>query len=164
MFVARLPVKEYDNYLIYEDGRCWSNFNKRFLKEQKGIYNHYTLSKDGIVKTIFIHKLVADHFLPPKPTPTHEIDHIDRNKKNNHISNLRWATRSEQNINIGIKKSNTSGHTGINYNKKNNKWRARVTRNNIEYYIGVYDTIEEAIRERDTYLTNLNPTVREKIN
>ena len=156
MFVARVPVKDYDNYLIYEDGRCWSNFNKRFLNEQKNTYNHYSLSKKGIVTTLFIHKLVAEHFLSPKPTEKHEIDHIDRNKKNNHISNLRWATRSEQNINVGIKKSNTSGHTGINYNKKNNKWRARVTRNYIEYYIGVYDTLEEAIIQRDNFIRNFN--------
>lgn len=152
MFVARVPVKDYDNYLIYEDGRCWSNFNKRFLKEQKNTYNHYSLSKKGIVKTIFIHKLVAEHFLSPKPTENHEIDHIDQNKKNNHISNLRWATRGEQNINKEYKSQ--LGHKGIRI--RNNKFEARVKRNNIEYYIGVYDTLEEAIIQRDNFIRNFN--------
>ena len=144
--------KHYDNYLIYEDGRCWSNFNKKFLKEQKNKYNQYSLSKKGIVKTIFIHKLVAEHFLSPKPTEKHEIDHIDQNKKNNHISNLRWATRSEQNITQD--KHNTTGHRNIKL--RNNRFEVIITRNNIKYYIGVYDTIEEAIIERDKYIGNFN--------
>lgn len=164
MFVARVPVKEYDNYLIYEDGRCWSNKTNIFLKEQKNTYGYsiYSLCKNGIQKTFALHRLVANHFLPPKPTPKHEIDHIDQNKKNNHISNLRWATRSQQIINTA-NKPNTTGHRNIK-KLKNNKFEVEITRNNIKYYVGRYATIEEAIRERDTYLTNLNPTVREKIN
>ena len=153
MFVARVPVKGYNNYLIYEDGRCWSNFTNKFLKEGKRKYNNYNLSKDGIRKTIEVHILVGNHFLPPKPTPKHEIDHIDRNKKNNHISNLRWATRSEQEINKEQRKS-FLGHRNIYIH--GNNFQAKVTRNNIDYCIGTYATLEEAIRQRETYLINLN--------
>lgn len=152
MLVARVPVKEYDNYLIYEDGRCWSNKRKRFLKEGIYDYNKYVLSKDGITQSFTVHSLVANHFLPPKPTEEHTIDHIDQNKKNNHISNLRWATRSEQGINTK-QRPTTSGHRNIK-KLKNNSFEASITRNKIYYYIGTYATIEEAIIQRDKFIQN----------
>lgn len=43
-----------------------------------------------------LHNLVAMAFLPPAPTVSHTIDHIDRNIHNNHVSNLRWASKREQ--------------------------------------------------------------------
>ena len=46
-----------------------------------------------------LHSIVAKAFLEKQPSLTHTIDHIDRNIANNHISNLRWATKSEQRIN-----------------------------------------------------------------
>lgn len=47
-----------------------------------------------------VHRLIAEAFLPnPENKPT--VDHIDMNKQNNALSNLRWATMQEQNLNHG---------------------------------------------------------------
>lgn len=46
-------------------------------------------------KTIFLHVLVAKAFLGPKPTPTHQVNHIDGNKWNSSATNLEWVTPSE---------------------------------------------------------------------
>jgi hypothetical protein len=56
------------------------------------------LCMDGKRETCNVHRLVAEGFVP-NPDNKPEVDHIDRDKQNNRVSNLRWATRSENNIN-----------------------------------------------------------------
>lgn len=57
-------------------------------------YQRITLSKEGKLHTMCIHKLVAEAFIPnPENKPC--IDHIDTNPSNNCVDNLRWCTHSE---------------------------------------------------------------------
>ena len=70
------------------------------LKTDKGGYVRVQLSKDGKGKDSLVHRLVAIAFISNdenKPT----VDHIIRNPQNNNVSNLRWATYSEQMSNKG---------------------------------------------------------------
>ncbi len=53
---------------------------------------------DGKHKTGLVHRLVAFAFLPPQPTPKHEVNHRDGNKLNNAPSNLQWMTRRENQL------------------------------------------------------------------
>lgn len=55
-------------------------------------YRRYCLMIEGKSKQVFCHHLVAKAFLGERPPDHTHIDHIDRNRGNNHISNLRWAT------------------------------------------------------------------------
>lgn len=65
-----------------------------------------------------IHRLVAEYFIP-NPNNYDEVDHIDRNKQNNHISNLRWVTSSMNNLNKNDKKAKAK--PVIQYDLNNNK-------------------------------------------
>lgn len=61
-------------------------------------YCNIVLCKDGKTRTFALHRLVAENFVA-NPSNLPEVDHKDRNQENNHASNLRWVTRSENNYN-----------------------------------------------------------------
>jgi len=83
-------------------------------------YAYVTLKKEGIRKKTFIHRALAKQFIP-NPDNKMEVDHIDRDKTNNDLSNLRWATRKENQNNKNV--------TGSIYadNRKDGSqyWKAR---------------------------------------
>ena len=121
-----MEIKNYPNYLIYRDGKVFSKKSNKFLKEStlKYGYKFVGLNKYGKQKMFYIHRLLGIHFIPnPENKPT--IDHINRNRSDNRIENLRWATHLEQCQNKkeqSMKKNNTSGHIGICFRKDSQMW------------------------------------------
>lgn len=83
------------------------------------------------------------------------IDHRDRDKLNNHISNLRDATYSENNLNIPVKSNNTSSTTGVTYHKDNNKWVVKLSGK----YYGSFSLLEDAIQCRERVYLQLTNEV-----
>lgn len=78
--------------------------------------------------------------------PTNEIDHIDGDKTNNAISNLREATRSENLRNRGKLVTNSSGYKGVSWSKMTHKWEVTITVNRKQRNVGFFDDIEDAAR------------------
>lgn len=76
------------------------------------------------------------------------VDHINNNVKDNNITNLRWATDSENQMNKTKNSNNTSGVVRVSFDKWSNKWRARIMINNKNKLIDYYDTLEEAKEAR----------------
>lgn len=72
------------------------------------------------------------------------IDHKDRDRMNNKISNLRSVTKSENEHNREINKNNSSGYTGVHFFKQANKWASRIYVNSKEIHLGYFDSPEEA--------------------
>jgi hypothetical protein len=72
------------------------------------------------------------------------IDHIDGNKTNNRIENLREVTQSQNRHNSKIPVTNTSGIKGISFHKKRKKWHACIMLESKSIFLGEYNALEEA--------------------
>lgn len=110
------------------------------------------MAKDGYCKIEFQHKTYATHRLAWLFTygylPKECIDHINGNRADNRICNLREATRVENSQNQRKAKSqNKSGYLGVSL--LNNKYHASITVNKVFRHIGIFDT---AIEAHEAYL------------
>tara|TARA_R110000772_G_scaffold243003_1_gene355710 strand:- start:37 stop:528 length:492 start_codon:yes stop_codon:yes gene_type:complete len=124
-----VPIAGYEGrYTIYPDGRVWSRFGKgKFLSHRtsKG-YTRVGLYKANVKKNKLVHRLLAEAYIPnPEGKPF--IDHIDRDRANNSLNNLRWVTHQENNQNAALYKTNKTGILGVYYRKAlRKKWSAYI--------------------------------------
>lgn len=83
----------------------------------------------------------------PNPENKPEVDHINRIKTDDRIVNLRWSTRTEQNINRtpnSMFRNNTSGITGVSWCKIRRAWVATITVNYKKLHLGHFTDIKDA--------------------
>lgn len=85
------------NLILREDGKLFNvHTGEEFLpKSYCGTKLRPYIQIRANNKNWPLHQLVMKYFGPPKPGDNYEIDHIDRNTKNNNITNLRWVTKQE---------------------------------------------------------------------
>lgn len=94
-------------------------------------------------KQIFLHRYLLDC---PKNLV---VDHINGNTLDNRRTNLRIVSHEYNCFNLHRNTRNTSGHRGISYVQKENRWKVKCRFNKTDYYIGRYKTLEEAIEARN---------------
>jgi hypothetical protein len=80
--------------------------------------------------------------------PSGVIDHIDGNKLNNTLRNLRDASYSENGCNGKMRSDNTSGVTGVYWNKKARKWQAQMSLHGRWKSLGAFDSLDDAAAAR----------------
>lgn len=76
------------------------------------------------------------------------VDHINKNPLDNRKINLRICNYQENFFNSKKKSNNTSGVTGVGFDKKSSKWRARICIDYKNIHLGFYDDKNEAIKAR----------------
>ena len=131
--------------LLYKNGKFYWKLNKSnsIKKGQESGCNHNkgyrSIKIDG--KSYLVHRLVYlyhNGFVPKF------IDHIDGNRSNNEINNLRETNKSTNNWNSKMNTKNSSGVKGVSWDKRRNKWIAQCRVYKILYYIGAYDDLSDA--------------------
>ena len=80
--------------------------------------------------------------------PIGQIDHIDRDRSNNRISNLRLVTNQDNNKNKAKYLNNSSGCTGVTWRKDRCKWQARIGIDFKQKSLGFYNDFDDAVAAR----------------
>jgi len=78
-----------------------------------------------------------------------QVDHIDHNRSNNAFSNLRLVSRKQNMKNQRKRSTNTTGHTGVLWNKQNQKWQVMVWNGVKNIHYGLFVNKEDAIQKRN---------------
>ncbi len=128
-------------------------YNNGILQYQGSLDNVGYVGSNGYLMTRFWGKQTPVHriiwIMHNGPIPANlQIDHIDRNKLNNRIENLRLVTASGNKQNQDIQSNNTSGHRGISWSKKDNHWFAYITKDRKQYVLGCFKKFEDAVKVR----------------
>lgn len=96
-------IKDYEKYEVSNLGQVRNKQTMKILKhgEIRGGYLQIELCNSGKKKFFYVHRLVAEAFIP-NPNNFPQINHKDENKKNNFVDNLEWCTAS-YNVNYGTR-------------------------------------------------------------
>jgi hypothetical protein len=111
-----------------------------FYDKKKYLKLHLTKNKNP--KTFLVHRLVMLAFVGESKLA---VDHIDGNKENNYLSNLRYCTNRENSIYYYEKKEGKSSkRVGVSYSKDRKKWCSFIRINKKQLYLGAFNSEEEA--------------------
>ena len=109
-----------------------------------------TLTEDGYIRIKIEGCLYRGHRLAfmwmTGVWPEHEVDHSNRVRSDNRWSNLRQATKAENQRNTVNRRNGTSGFKGVTFMKRLNKWQAHIYNGGKLNYLGVHQTAELAAR------------------
>lgn len=114
-------IRDFPRYTINENSEVYDTLKERVIKQSNhsnGYKRVNLVDEDKNIKTRFIHRLIFEAFiLKNGETMPKEIDHMDGNRSNNQIANLRAATHQENMRNKPKQKNNTSGYKNITITK-----------------------------------------------
>ena len=138
-------IDEFENYEISDLGFVRNKNSRKIKKHQikENEYFYVQLWKNNKSKNKNIHRLVALAFIE-NPSKLPLVDHIDCNKQNNRVENLRWCTYSQNNANSKMNSTNATGIKEVGWDKNTKKYHAQIGLNNKLYHLGLYDSKEEA--------------------
>lgn len=138
-----LPSKEFLHQIFdYIDGNLIHKFNRSKGKKGKivgWIENNGYRSTNVLGIRYRIHRLIFQYHYDFCPE---FLDHIDGNKQNNRIENLRPATIQQNNINRNLNVRNAIGYKGVCIER--GKFKANIKRNGRSYHLGYFQTAKEA--------------------
>ena len=132
----------------------WKATNRRgFIGRQAGCFS----KKDGYVKirlngTLYLaHRLAWNMTYPEDPVgPDEQIDHINHNRADDRIENLRKTTNKGNSRNRSLRASSKSGVTGVYWRQDVSKWRATIKVDGLEIHLGFFANLDDAIKARAT--------------
>lgn len=137
--VGHIKMSNTDNEMLC-DSECMEVLLEYYWNE-KGGYARSSKNR----KKVHAHRLVIN---AGDYNVNNQVDHINGNTLDNRKENLRIVTSRQNGLNSSIRKDNTSGVTGVCWDKKKQQWCVRVYENEVAIYLGYFDKFEDAIKAR----------------
>ena len=149
------PVVGYELYQVSSTGII-KNKHEHVMSTHAvpGGYLQVQFSNSGKSKSKLVHCVVAEAFVP-NPDNMREVDHINRNRTDNRVENLRWSTRRDNCLNTHRHDREMYGITLVK-----NRYKVRLTFHNRNITIGRYRILDDAKKARDDALVNPRYTTR----
>lgn len=117
---------------------CWHKHKDGYLRTRVGVYsngkNHYELMHRWILN-------LSDSKL--------EVDHINGNIFDNRKANLRIVSGFDNAKNMRLPRDNKSGHKGVCFSNRENKWKAYIQYNNKKIHLGTFSLYDDAVKVRE---------------
>lgn len=130
----------------FPDAAHGNTWNTRYAGTPAGSTNNSGYFKIGIDDRQYLAHRIAWLMFYGSEVP-HDIDHIDGDRTNNRIANLRLATRAENQANKRRLTTNT-GIKGVYFDAKRQKFQAHITVSYRQHNLGRFDTLEDAVAAR----------------
>jgi hypothetical protein len=125
----------------YKDGQFIDSKTKT-IKKPVPITAQHRYNRIVIDRKVYgLHRMI---FLYHKGYLPNIIDHIDNDRTNNRIENLREATQQQNCLNRVAHKNNRSGYKNVHWNKAMNKWAVQISIGRKRHVFGYFDDVELA--------------------
>lgn len=142
--------KVHESLKYHSDGRLtWKikRSNNSRIGKEVGTIDHYGYKVFNMCSNYYrVHRIVW--FMHHGYMPENNIDHINRNKIDNRIENLREVGQQCNARNTGNFRHNKSGIKGVSWHKSAEKWEATIHVNRKKHYLGVHFSFVEAVLHR----------------
>lgn len=134
-------------------------FNSRWANKRAGSCGackkrpHYTtrrlcFSRNGKKKKFMEHRVIWCIYYGSDIPEGMQIDHVNGDSCDNRINNLRLVNNADNAKNQSIRYNSTSGVLGVNFSKREQRWKARIMVNRRAIYLGTFTNKEDAIEAR----------------
>lgn len=124
-----------------------ASWNSRWAGQEAG-----TVKDNGYLVLAIDRRLIRAHrvvwALHHGAWPADDIDHINHDRLDNRVENLREVGRKTNCRNASQSKRNTSGRTGVGWCKLQNRWRSQISPDGRCLYLGHFDRFEDAVAAR----------------
>jgi hypothetical protein len=132
-------IEGYANYLVSDRGFVMNKKTLRILQPATNLYGYHTVNlyEGKVGKTCTIHSLVAKAHID-NPNGYNCVDHIDHDKTNNFVENLRWCSSSQNSMNKSKQANTSSNYKGVYWNKQAQKWHVQIQVDGKKKYIGLF--------------------------
>jgi hypothetical protein len=132
---VNIPLTQGRSVIVDDEDLAYLNKWKWCYHRGYAVRTQRVNSKQALV---YMHRLILN------AQPGQACDHVNGDGLDNQRSNLRICTQSQNGMNRGKQKNNTSGFKGVTWNKDHKKWKAQIMLNGKSIYIGYFDDPEEA--------------------